>query len=126
MTRKGAYQFLAEAAEQSSENIMRTFQQSEQTTISNTNMVEIATKVATDSTVALLEKIGVLNFEDWWQAFLQFFSELFNILRIVIGVFLSLQLFDQRRNLFRITGNLNCHRITSFSYFPKISKSPTA
>ena len=64
MTRKGAYQFLAEAAEQSSENIMRTFQQSEQTTISNTNMVEIATKVATDSIVALLEKIGVLNFED--------------------------------------------------------------
>lgn len=64
MTRKGAYQFLAEAAEQSSENIMTTFQQSEQTTISNTNMVEIATKVATDSIVALLEKIGVLNFED--------------------------------------------------------------
>lgn len=46
MTRKEAYQFLAEAAEQSSENIMRTFQQSEQTTISNTDMVEIATKVA--------------------------------------------------------------------------------
>ena len=64
MTRKGAYQFLAEAAEQSSENIMRTFQQSEQTTISNTNMVEIATKVATDSIVALLDKTGVLNFED--------------------------------------------------------------
>ena len=90
MTRKGAYQFLAEAAEQSSENIMRTFQQPGQTTISNTDMVEIATKVATDSIVALLEKTGVLNFEDWWQAFLQFFSELFNILRIVIGVFLSL------------------------------------
>jgi hypothetical protein len=27
-------------------------------------MVEIATKVATDSIVALLEKTGVLNFED--------------------------------------------------------------
>ena len=64
MTRKGAYQFLAEAAEQSSENIMRPFQPSEQTTTSNPNMVEIATKVATDSIVALLEKIGVLNFED--------------------------------------------------------------
>lgn len=43
---------------------MRTFQQSGQTTISNTDMVEIATKVATDSIVALLEKTGVLNFED--------------------------------------------------------------
>ena len=64
MTRKRAYQFLAKAAEQSSENIMRTFQQSGQTTISNTYMVEIATKVATDSIVALLEKAGVLNFED--------------------------------------------------------------
>ena len=64
MTRKGAYQFLADAGEQSSENIMRTFQQSGQTTISNTAMVEIATKVATDSIVALLEKTGVLNFED--------------------------------------------------------------
>ena len=64
MTRKRAYQFLAKAAEQSSENITRTFQQSGQTTISNTDMVEIATKVATDSIVALLEKAGVLNFED--------------------------------------------------------------
>ena len=63
MTRKEAYQFLAETAEQSSENIMKTFQQPE-TTISNIDMVGIAAKIATDSIVALLEKTGVLNFED--------------------------------------------------------------